>query len=513
MIRSEIRDSIIRAIRDKFGEVDIPDFSVEAPENQEHGDYATNAALVLAKILKKPPMEIASEINDQLPRINYRTAVAPPGFINFYISENTLQAEFAEILKKKKKYGAGEKKKARINVEFVSANPTGPLTMANARGGFYGDVLANVLEKNGYDVTREYYINDAGNQVRLLGESILAAEGKTLPRDEYYKGEYIKKFAGKNAKEAVGILLREIKTSLAKAGIQFDVWFSEEKKLRKTGEFGKTLREFKTKGLVEKKDGATWFGDRVFVKSNGEPTYLLVDVSYLRNKIFGRKFDKAVIVVGADHHAEMEQVKKSATLLGIPEGKLNIIIIQLVRLVRGGKEFRMGKRTGEFVTMDELLNEVGLDAARYFFLEKSPDTHMDFDLDLAKERSVKNPACYIQYAHARTASIFRKAGLRKSDFPRKSDFQKLNAPEELTLIKKLVQFPEVVEDITRDYQAHRLTRYAYELARAFHNFYEKHRVISDDKKFTEARLALVKATQIVLQNTLGLLGISVPRRM
>ncbi|MEK7076781.1 MAG: arginine--tRNA ligase, partial [Patescibacteria group bacterium] len=261
---------------------------------------------------------------------------------------------------------------------------------------------------------------------------------------------------------------------------------------------------------VEKRGGAVWLGDRVLVKSDGEPTYLLADLAYHRNKLIERNFDKAVTIVGADHHAEISYVRESVIkFFGIDSSRLHIIVMQLVRLIRGGKEVRMGKRTGEFITLDELIGEVGLDAARYFFLERSPDTHMDFDLDLAKERSVKNPVYYVQYAHARMCSVFEKAGYS----PSADSLDLLKSPDEFSFIKKLIQFPEVVEDIAKDYHVHRLPRYAYELARAFHNFYERERIIGEDKNLMGARLALVGASQIVLRNTLNLMGISAPEKM
>ena len=563
---------LVSAIRKLYGDISVPKFSLEVPENPEHGDYATNIAMVLAKTLKKNPMSIAEEIANKLSVASYRVKIAPPGFINFYLSEKILYRGLAEILKKQKNYGkkqiTGNARK-KINVEFVSANPTGPLTMANGRGGFYGDVLANILEANGHKVTREYYINDTGNQIKLLGESILAELGIREKRDEHYKGEYIKKYAdsirekwdflkkrgfteaiiggvtvdlekneilkvenpeivGKIAKannfNPIDGFLNEIKQSLEKAGIKYDVWFSEEKNLQQKGELKKTLEFLEKKGLVGKHDGAVWLGDAVLVKSDQNPTYFLSDLAYHCDKLIKRKFDIAIDIWGADHYGHVDRTKKGVAALGVDPARLHIIIMQLVRLVRGGKEVKMSKRAGEFVTLDELLDEVGIDAARYFFLERSPDTHMDFNLDLAKERSVKNPVYYIQYAHARISAIFRKASIlchpegakQPKDLKRSfTSFRMttLRELEELVLIKKLIKFPEVIEDITKDYQVHHLTHYAYELARSFHNFYEKRRVITDDKNLTSARLTLAKATQIVLQITLDLLGIKASERM
>ncbi len=510
-MRREIELRIRDIISQKYGIADIPGFSVAPPDNPAHGDYASNIALSISKIVKRPPFEIAQEIVAHLGGEGFlRVDAVLPGFINISLPEERLRKEIETILAKKDLYGAAPERNEKIIVEFVSANPTGPLTMANGRGGFYGDTLSNILEKSGYGVTREYYVNDSGNQVRLLGESIEAAQGTIPDREEYYKGEYIKTLAGKSREEAVRALLDDIKTSLHNAHIEFDSWFSENDGLRKSGAIEETLRFLESKDCVEKRDGAVWIGDRVLVKSDGEPTYLLADLAYHRNKLIERNFDKAVTIVGADHHAEISYVKESVIkFFGIDSPRLHVIVMQLVRLIRGGKEVRMGKRTGEFITLDELIDEVGLDATRYFFLERSPDTHMDFDLDLARERSVKNPVYYIQYAHARMCSIFEKAGKAPTD----SSLDLLISPHEFSLIKKLIQFPEVVEDIAKDYHVHRLPRYAYELARAFHNFYERERIIGEDENLMDARLALVQAAQIVLRNTLGLMGISAPEKM
>lgn len=521
MLRSGIKKILLEAVHKLYGDIELPKFSLEAPENSGHGDYAANIALALAKHLKKNPMEIASAVAEELrtKNLELRIEIVPPGFINFYLPAEELFSEFGNILKKKQNYGKKQisgKDSKKINVEFVSANPTGPLTMANGRGGFYGDALANVLSAYGHKVVREYYINDAGNQIRMLGESILAMEGKIPGKEEYYKGDYIKRLKGKTAEQAVAVLFKEIQGSLKKAGIKYDVWFSEDKNLHKKGELKKTQEFLEKKGLTEKHDGAVWLGDAVLVKSDQNPTYFLSDLAYHYDKFIKRKFDIAIDIWGADHHGYAERMKKGVGALGVDQARLHIIIMQLVRLVREGKEVRMSKRAGEFITLDELLAEVGLDAARYFFLERSPDTHMDFDLDLAKERSVKNPVYYVQYAFARCSSIMRKIQISnpKSQINSKSiNFKILNTAEELSLIKKLIQLPEVIEDTANDYQVHRLTRYTSEVARTFHNFYEKHRVIADDENLTAARTELVKATQIVLQITLGLLGIKAPEKM
>lgn len=502
---------MFRALIRKELEKIVPEgaaFSVERSENPEHGDYSSNAALVLAKKEGKNPHDVAEDLKQKLKNKNWEVIIANPGFLNFWIKKETLLGALGKLPKPK----TGTKLK--INLEFVSANPTGPLTMANGRGGFYGDALANVLKVAGHKIAREYFINDAGNQIKLLGESILAMEGKTPQKDEYYKGDYIKKLKGKSAEVAARILLGEIKKSLKKAGIKFDVWFSEAG-MRKKGELKKVLEFLNTKKLIKEKDGALWWDERVLIKSNGEPTYLLTDLAYHRNKFLKRKFDIAITIVGADHHAEIKQVEEKIKVFGIGPGRLIIIIMQLVRLTSAGKEARMSKRAGEFITLDDLLKEVGADAARWFFLERTPNTHMDFDLDLAKERSKKNPVYYVQYAHARACSILRKIKNQKLKTKNTNqNLQLLSQPEELNLIKKIIQLPEIIEDIARDYQVHRLPRYAYELAQVFTNFYEKHKVIDPkNKALTEARLLLVRHTLYAIRHTLNLMGISAPEKM
>ncbi len=497
-------------------------FSVERPENPEYGDYSSNIALVAAKVYGNPPAggprEVAEELKFKIvksPVFNNfveRIDIAGPGFLNFFIKKEYLQKSLAAVLKSDfGRVNIGDNK--RVNVEFVSANPTGPLTMANGRGGFYGDALSNVLECAGYDVTREYYINDAGNQVKILGESILAAEGKLPRKEEYYRGEYIEKLKGKTAKQTIAAILKWIRASLKRAGIVFDVWFSEEKNLHQKGELKKMLAFLERKGLIEKKDGAVWLGDAVLVKSDGNPTYFLSDLAYHYDKFFMRKFDIAVDIWGADHHGYAARMQKGIAALGIGPERLKIIITQLVRLVSKGKEVRMSKRKGEFVTMDELIDSVGLDAARWFFLEKSPNTHMDFDLDLAKERSRKNPVYYVQYAHARACSILKKATSDKRQATRFLSL--LDEAAELNLIKKLLQLPEIVEDVASDYQVQRLTKYVYELARAFTDFYENCRVIDGkNADLTAARLLLVSAARKTLKEVLeDLIGINAPQKM
>jgi len=380
--------------------------------------------------------------------------------------------------------------------------------MANGRGGFYGDVLSNVLESVGHKVTREYYVNDAGNQVRLLGESIKAVEGKIEDKEEYYKGDYIKKLKGKTAKQAIAILLKEIKKSLKKAGINQDVFFSEDKNLHKKDELNKVLKFLKKKKMIVEKDGALWLGDNVLVKSDGNPTYFLADLAYHYDKLIKRKFDLAIDIWGADHHGYISRMKEGVKALGINPDRLEILITQLIRLVSGGKEVRMSKRKGNFVTMDDLINRVGVDVTRFFFLMHSANTHMDFDLDLAKEKSQKNPVYYTQYAYVRCLNILKKGKISNN-----SKLELLKSDSEIKLMLELVKFPDIISQTAKDYQVHRLTKYASELARSLHYFYESEKVVGVEKDLESARLDLVNVTKIVFENLFKILKISSPKKM
>lgn len=529
-MRKEIELRIREIAKETFGIENIPAFSVSPPDDSAHGDYASNIALSLAKILKRPPMEIAKEISVGLDGGAYqRVDIVPPGFINIFLREGALRGEIKKVLTEKERYGQSSEKKENIQVEFISANPTGPLTLGNGRGGFYGDVLSNVLAHQGYSVEREYYVNDVGNQVRTLGLAMKAALGIVPDDENYYRGAHIEEWAKNNEKlieetldaEELGkrvahdFLAKFIKPTVEeKMKIRFDQWTSEDADVREKGYVDNVMGIFRAKNLVYEAEGATWlrtteYGDdkdRVLITLGGYPTYFFVDAAHhleTRERGILRKIN----ILGADHHGYVSRIKAVADILGYE--KTEWIVMQLVRLMSGGAEVRMSKRKGTFVTLDELLEEVGVDAARYFFLERAPETHMDFDMDLARERSVKNPVYYIQYAHARMYSVFEKAGSATAE----GQLELLKSPDEFSLIKKLIQFPEVVEDIAKDYHVHRLPRYAYELARAFHNFYERERIIGEDKGLMAARLALVRASQIVLRNTLGLMGISAPEKM
>ncbi len=525
-MKSEIKKIIEKAVKNLAKEA--LDFSVEVPGDENHGDYSTNIALVLAKKLEKNPKEIAEIIIEKIGKnkLFKKVEVAGPGFINFFIAEDYFRKQLTAVLKEKEKFGSLKTGKGqKVNIEFVSANPTGPLTLGNGRGGFGGDVLANVLEKSGYKVTREYYINDTGAQIKKLGHSVIG------DAEAVYKGGYILNLKGKIVghrkspdldPEKIGeaaakiILNKMIKPSLKKMGIKFDVWFSE-KDLYKKGEVDKAIAELSKKGFTYESEGAVWFKskdigddkDRVLIRADGIKTYFASDIAYLKNK-FKRGFEGLIMFLGADHYGYVPRLKAAAYAFGFEKDNINDIVMQLVRLFEKGKEVRMAKRTGIYVTIDELIDEVGLDVARFFFLMISPNTHMNFNLDLAKEKSEKNPVFKVQYAYARICSILRKFGKIKAQTP---DFKLLKEPSEMELIKQLIKLPEVIEDISKDYQLQRLPQYAMDLADSFHKFYESCKVISEDKNLTNARLALVLSTKVVLKNTLDLMGILSPEKM
>jgi len=489
---------------------------VEHPEGEGHGDYATSIALQLAKNFKLSPKNIAINLKSHILRTQSglleKVEVAEPGFINFFLSKEYLQKQVGEILKQKENFGRlkiGKNKK--VQVEFISANPTGPLTVGNARGGPLGDVLANVLEKAGYKVSREYYVNDTGRQIELLKDSLAGKDG--------YKNPYVdelKKNKVKDIKEAVKFIVAKIKQTTERMNIKFDQWFYESELHRKK-EIDQVIGFLKKQGLVYEKEGAQWFKsskygderDRVIIKADGSKTYLAGDMAYHRYKFEKKKFAKAINVWGADHYGDVPGLQAGVEALG-HKGRLDFILLQFVTLIEGGKGLKMSKRQGIYVSMDELLDAVGSDVARFFFLQKSANTHLNFDLSLAKEQSDKNPVYYAQYAHARICSILKKSQIPN---PKSQNLKLLNHSSELNLVKQLIRFPEAVEDIAKDYQVQRLPQYAMDLATAFHQFYRDCRVISENKKLTQARIGLVLAAKIILKNSLFLMGISAPEKM
>jgi arginyl-tRNA synthetase len=509
-----IRQKIIKLIEKATGQKDI---HLERPENQKYGDYSTNIALKL----KRNPREIVEKLNSSLFE---KIEIAGPGFINFFLSKEYLQKQIRVILKEKEEFGKlniGRNKK--IQVEFISANPTGPLTIGNARGGPFGDVLGNVLKRAGFKVEKAYYINDYGMQILALGHSVLK------DNQAQYKGDYIdylnKKIketdAYKAGEKAAKIIIEEmIKKTVERMGIKYDEWFSE-KELHKKSEVDKVLNFLERKGLIYEKEGAKWFKatrygdrrDRVIVKADGWKTYLAGDIAYHRYKFEKKKFDKVINIWGADHAGDVAGLLAALEALG-HKNKLDIILLQFVTLFEKKEKIKMSKRKGIYLTMDELLDKIPLDVIRFFFLQKSADNHLNFDLDLAREQSEKNPVYYVQYAFARICSILRKG--KKQELKIKvmtRNLKLLNHLSELNLIKQLIRLPEVIEDTAKDYQVQRIPQYSLDLATAFHQFYRDCRVLSEDKNLTQARLNLVLATKIVLKNTLDLMGISAPEKM
>lgn len=517
-------------------------FEINYPPEEKFGDYSSNIAMQLRPFIHKEPLKIAEDIKQGIGRMPAfkEVEIVQPGFLNFYLDEKWLARQIAVVLKEERNFGKSNYgKDKRVQVEFVSANPTGPLHIGNGRGGFAGDTLANILKLAGYRVQREYYINDIGNQVNVLAESILRRywqhKGIKMEFPDYcYQGKYIDELAKNlylpnyklgNARDLEeirdkikGRILQKMINSLKKLlekklNIKYDKWFSE-RTLYSSGQVDKVLRILKEGGLLYKSEGAIWlktrlYGDekdRVLIKANEEPVYFLSDITYHWNKFKVRKFDKVIDIWGADHHGYVGRMQAAMKILDFG-GKLDIIIAQLVRLIRKGEEIKMSKRSGTFITLEELVDEVGLDVARFFFLMHDFNTHMDFDLDLAKKKSKDNPVYYVQYAHARICSIIRKTkGLKivKS----KNDIK----ATELVLIKELIKWPEIVLEVSQNYQVNKLPFYAIELATKFHDFYTQCKVISS-KQVNERRLQLIQATQIVLQNVLSTMGVRAPDRM
>ncbi|MCK4520686.1 arginine--tRNA ligase [Candidatus Parcubacteria bacterium] len=531
MIREDIKNIVEKAcFKAKFS-IDRIDFSIEHPEQEKYGDYSTNIAMQISKTLKKDPMEIAKIINNHLliidPEFLEKVEIVKPGFVNFFISKEYLQKQVKEILKKREKFGdlnIGKNKK--IQIEFISANPTGPLTIGNARGGPFGDVLANVLKKSGFKIEKAYYINDFGKQILALGHSVLK------DKEAVYKGEYIDKLHKqikekdpyKAGQKSAKIIIDEmIKKTVRKMGIKYDEWFFESR-LYKSGKVDEIIEFLKKKKLVYKKDGALWFKsskygdnrDRVLVKQDGSKTYLAGDIAYHRYKFEKKKFTKVINVWGTDHYGDIPGLKAGIEALGHKD-KLEIILHQFVTILRKGEKQRMSKRKGVYFTIDELLDEVGSDVMRFFFLQKSINTHLNFDIALAREQSEKNPVYYIQYAYARIHSILAKSKYETPAFAKasagKQNLKVLNHPTELKLIKQLIRFPEIIEDTTKDYQVQRIPQYAFDLANVFHQFYRDCKVITEDKALFQSRLALIEAVKIVLKNALDLMGISAPKKM
>ncbi len=543
------------AIRSGGGEgllpgVEHPPIEVEWTKDPSHGDYASNIAMVLASQARKNPREIARILSERIKDpagILERVEIAGPGFMNFFIREGVLTRLLEEVERQGERYGSSALGKGRrVQVEFVSANPTGPLHIGHARGAVVGDVMANILEASGYRVFREYYINDAGNQMNNLGKSVFLRYRELLgEKEEFpegcYRGEYIRQLAaellrrdGERYREmdpgevirlftdhAAGAILEEIQEDLRGFGVVFDLYFSESELYREEG-VTRLLRELQEKGFIYREGETLWFRtsefgdekDRVVVRQNGEPTYFAADIAYHRNK-FQRGFETVIDIWGADHHGYIPRMSAAVQALGYPKESLKVILVQLVNLLREGKPVAMSTRSGEFVTLREVVDEVGKDAARYNFLMRRSDSHLDFDLELAKRQSNENPVYYVQYAHARICSILRMAAERGIAVPGfgRMDSTRLKLPEEADLIKAITRFPEVVEGAAATLEPHRLTFYLNDLASLFHSYYNRNKVVSDDDALTGARLFLVRSVRTVLKNALKMLGVSAPEKM
>ena len=525
----------------------LPEVIVEHPQNPEHGDYASSLPLKLAKAARMAPMTIADTLAKLLTETREvkKVSVAAPGFLNFTLTDKWLAEQVEEILSAGKDYGnLALGKGTRVQIEFVSVNPTGPIHIGHGRGAVLGSTLANVLSVAGYTVEREYYVNDAGNQMDAFSRSLhcryLQALGKEceMPADGYqgyYPVELAKKIVAEKKKAFLDMpseqavqeigkfalpgVIADIKSDLKLLGVEFDVWFSERTLFEK-GQYERAMALLRESGYLEEREGAQWFistalgedKDNVLVRTNGAPTYFASDVAYHYNKFLERSFDQVIDIWGADHQGHVSRMKAVVGALGIKPERLKIIISQMVTLRRGETLIRVSKRTGELITLRELVEEVGADACRFFFLSRSADSQMDFDLELAKKESADNPVYYVQYAHARIASILRLAQEQNIDHS-KGDVGLLTHEAELDLIRKMVSLPEIIELAAQKLEPHHLPYFAQDLATSFHAFYKQCRVVSEDKVLTGSRLKLVKATQIILAKTLSLMGMSAPERM
>ena len=549
-VRKEIEQGILKAKADgRFDFAEMPAFIVEVPKDKSHGDFATNAAMLLTKLAKMKPRDIAQAIVDSLnkeSKLIEKVEIAGPGFINFYLSQNWLYDILPVVEAQDTAYGSVDIGKGeKVQVEFVSANPTGLLHMGNARGGALGDSLANLLKMAGYDVTKEFYINDAGNQIVNLGLSLearyrqlLGENGCEIPENGYHGQDiietaqrivdavgdsYLQLPEAERQEKMIATALDEkiaaIKSGLAAFGVEYDVWFSETT-LHESGAVKEVVDLLTEKGMTYEKDGAIWlkttdFGeekDEVLIRSNGIPTYFAADIAYHKNK-FDRGFKRVINIWGADHHGHVARMKRSMDAIGYNGDDLTVLLMQLVRLYQNGEVVRMSKRTGQYVTLQELIEDVGKDAARYFFIMRNPDSHLDFDLDLAKEQSSDNPVYYVQYAHARINSILKATG-KAVPKAAECDLTLLKEEAELELIRKIANLPTEIAYAAEQLEPYRMARYATELATLFHSFYNSCRVINeDDEALTNARLVLVNAARITLRNVLTMLGVSAPERM
>ena len=563
----------IESLQKQWGLKTISDIEVEIPRNETLGDVAVTVAMSLTKTLNKPPRKIAEDIVNAIKtmiipplanrglggvtaeegerrlEIFEKIEIAGPGFINFTFKKEYFYKNLEKLLEEEHsslRTNIGQGRKAQV--EFVSANPTGPLHIGHGRGSAVGNALSNLLQAGGFDVQREYYINDAGLQVKLLGQSVYAKYqqelGNNIPfPEDGYKGDYIESISQEIIKSAGSkylnqpfeecgdfftnyaykMMLADIAKDLKDFGIAFDRWQSE-KELYEKGKVEDSLKTLSDKNFLYEKDGAMWFAstrygddkDRVVVKKDGEYTYFASDIAYHKDKL-DRGFDTIINIWGADHHGYIPRIKSVLEAFGLQKEKFKVILIQMVTLLRHGAPVQMSKRAGEFITLREVIDEVGADTAKFIFLTRRADSHLEFDIEVAKEQTAENPVFYVQYAFARISSIFRQAAERKvrgqGSGVRDVDLTALKENEEISIVKKLLQYPIVFEGAVLSFEPHRITYYLQELARLFHSYYNKHRVISEDKRLSAARLCLCKAVQIVLEEGLKILGVSAPERM
>jgi arginyl-tRNA synthetase len=554
-MKQRIKDLILNAISLAYENrallyAEFSEIEVEVPKIQSHGDFSTNIAMVAASIQKMPPRKIAEAIIKYIKdpdRILAKTEIAGPGFINFFLNTSSWHPVLRRIHQEDIVYGASDIGNGkRIQVEFVSSNPTGPLHVGHGRGAAVGDSIANILRFCGYDVQKEYYINDSGRQINTLGKSVYLRYKELMGKniqfpDECYQGDYIRDYAKEIielkektlldqdeeqsiffcARFAAERIIEDIRKDLLDFGIEFDNWFSEQS-LYDTGKVSTVIEDFKGKNTIYEKDGALWFKttnfgdekDRVVVRKNGQTTYFASDIAYHMDK-FERGFYRVIDVWGADHHGYIPRVTGAIEASGVNRDRFDVILVQLVNLLREKEPVAMSTRAGEFVTLNEVVKEVGRDAARFIFLTRHYESPLDFDLELAKKKTNDNPVFYVQYVHARISSILRKSrerGLNELDWD-EAAVAMLKEPEEINLIKAMTRYPEVIEDSANYMEPHRITFYLMDLASSFHAYYNKHRVLSDDSLLSKGRLYLVLAVRKVIRNGLSLLGVSAPERM
>lgn len=566
-----IRREVERALADCGGG---GGFDIETPKRREFGDFSTNAAMTAAKKTGGNPRELAASLADMLQKngdLFEKVEVAGPGFVNFFMKPSAVVSRLPEILRQGERFGSSPERGENVLLEFVSANPTGPLHFGHARGAVVGDVLGNILEFAGYGVEREFYINDAGRQMEMLGKSVLASmTGGEIPADGY-RGDYIKdimaseeidiiadeisreiyddiirefmersenltyeeaikqireeKTAERCGERAYKKLLGAIRDDLRLIGVEFDNWVSEKDTIHTENDRGRTLADgameaLERAGAVKREDGALWFAatkygdsqDWVLIKKDGAPTYFIADIAYHMNKFERSNGGRLINIWGADHHSHVGRLAAAMRALGLDDEKLKTLLIQFVRLVRDGKEEAMGKRAGSYVTLREVAELVGADATRFFLLIRAAESHLDFDLELAKKTSNENPVYYVQYAHARTASIKRKAS-QQGMSASAEHLETLELAAEVEIAKILLAFPDVVSDSARDFAPHKVAFYLQGLASAFHSYYNANRVITEDKKLSSARLFLCECVATALRNGLGLAGVGAPERM